>query len=100
MEVSTTVDGASATMALSGKLTVATAPLLEAAFAELPAGATDVVLDLSRLSYVASAGLRVIVSNDKALRKNGGKLRLAHPNDEVMGVLDTTGLVEILSIER
>ena len=100
MEISTAIEGASATMALVGKLTVATAPRLEAAFAELPEGITDVVLDLSALDYVASAGLRVVVSRDKALRKSGGNLRLVHPNEEVMDVFDTTGLVDILAIER
>lgn len=100
METATTIDGSSATIALVGNLTVATTPDLEAAFAELPEGVADITLDLSRLDYVASAGLRVIVSQAKKARENGGSVRLENPNDEVMEVLDVTGLVEILEITQ
>ena len=100
MELSTTIDGTNATIGLIGTLTVASAPSLEAAFADLPEDVTDVTLDLSELTYVASAGLRVIVSRDKQARQNGGSVRLAHPNDEVMEVLDVTGLVDILEIQQ
>ena len=100
MELSTTVEGASATVSLAGKLTVTTAPELEAALAELPDDAVDVTLDLENLEYIASAGLRVIVSADKSLRPRGGSLRLLHPNAEVMEVLGDTGLVGVLEVER
>ena len=100
METATTIDGSRATIALVGNLTVATTPDLEAAFAELPEGVADITLDLSRLDYVASAGLRVIVSQAKKARENGGSVRLENPNDEVMEVLDVTGLVEILEITQ
>ncbi len=98
MEIKTTVDGTSATIAPVGTLTVASSPDLETAFAGLPEDVVDVTLDVSDLSYVASAGLRVIVSEDKKMHKKGGSLRVAHPNDEVMEVLDVTGLVDILEI--
>lgn len=100
MELSTTIDGTSATISLVGTLTVASAPSLEAAFEELPDGVVDVVLDLSELTYVASAGLRVLVSRNKWAMQNGGSMRLANPNDEVVEVLDVTGLVDIFEIER
>ena len=98
MELSTTIDGTKATIALSGNLTVSTTPSLEAAFASLPEDVVDITLDLTNLSYVASAGLRVIVAQDKKAHQNGGLVRLANPNEEVMDVLDVTGLVDILEI--
>ena len=98
MELKTTIDGTSATIALVGTLTVASAPSLEAAFADLPEDVTDITLDLAELDYVASAGLRVIVSNDKKARQKGGVVRIANANEEVMEVLDVTGLVDILEI--
>ena len=100
MEVVTTIDGTSATVAIEGNLTVATAPALEAALEGLPEEVVDVVLDLAELGYVASAGLRVIVAKEKKVRQNGGALCLKNPNDDVMEVLDMTGLVDILRIER
>ena len=98
MELITTIDGTKATIALSGNLTVSTTPSLEAAFASLPEDVVDITLDLTNLSYVASAGLRVIVAQDKKAHQNGGLVRLANPNEEVMDVLDVTGLVDILEI--
>lgn len=98
MELTTTIEGPNATIALVGKLTVAAAPSLESAFAELPEDVVDIVLDLTDLDYVASAGLRVIVSRDKRARQNGGSVRLANPSGEVMEVFDATGLVDILEI--
>ena len=100
MEINTTIDGTSATVAVTGNLTVATAPNLEAAFAGLPGDVTDVTLNLSELDYVASAGLRVVVAQDKKMRQDGGSMRIANPNEEVMEVLDVTGLVDILEIVR
>ena len=100
MEIATTIDGQSATIALTGNLTVATTSSLEAAFKELPETVTDITLDLAELNYVASAGLRVIVSQDKKAHKNGGSMHLVNPNDEVMEVFDATGLVDILDITQ
>ena len=98
MEITTTIDGASATIAIVGNLTVATTPSLEAAFKELPKDVTNITLDLTKLEYVASAGLRVVVSQDKKAREKGGFVRIANPNEEVMEVFDVTGLVDILEI--
>ncbi len=98
MELTTAINNSSATIAVSGTLTVASAPSLEAAFAELPEEVIDVTLDFSELDYVASAGLRVIVSQNKKAFQKGGSLHIAHPNDEVMEVFDDTGLVDVLDI--
>lgn len=98
MEISTTIDGTSANLALNGNLTVATAPKLEAAFSDLPGDVVEITLDLTDLNYVASAGLRVIVSQDKKAHQNGGLIRIANPNEEVREVFDVTGLIDILEI--
>lgn len=100
MEISTTVDGTNATMAIVGTLTVASAPALEAAFADLPEEVSDLTVDLAELEYVASAGLRVIVAQAKNMPRSGGSMRITNPNDEVFEVFDVTGLVDILDIER
>ena len=100
MEANTVIEDTSATIALDGNLTVATAPDLEAAFVELPEDVVNVTLDLAELNYVASAGLRVIVAQDKKLHHKGGAIHLVNANDEVMEVFDVTGLVDILDIAQ
>ncbi|MBE6472611.1 MAG: STAS domain-containing protein [Coriobacteriaceae bacterium] len=98
MEINTKIGGTSATMSLAGTLTVASSPDLEAACESLPDDVVDITLDLTDLEYVASAGLRVIVTQVKKAQQRGGSMRLANPSAEVMEVLDVTGLVEILDI--
>lgn len=99
MEIAITQDGNKATLALDGKLSVATSPDLETAINNLPATTTDFVIDLTNLDYISSAGLRVLVSTEKTANQRGGKLVLRHPNDEVSEVFDMTGLADVFTIE-
>ena len=100
VEINTTIDGTSAIVAIVGNLTVATTPQLEAAFSDLPEDVADLILDLAELDYVASAGLRVLVSQAKAMQRKSGTMRITNPNEEVMEVFDVTGLVDILDIAQ
>lgn len=100
MEMQKLVDGAKATIVLSGKLTVQTAPELEEAIGSLASAVADVSIDLTDVEYVSSAGLRVLVGTEKLARSRGGQLRLLHPQDSVMEVFDMTGLSMVLTIER
>ena len=95
MEIKTTIDGTAATFAIAGKLTVQTAPELEAAIDAIPEEACDLIID-----YVSSAGLRVFVATDKLAVKRGGTFTLLHPCADVYDVLEMTGLVDIFTIER
>lgn len=99
MEIKVTQDGNKATIALDGKLSVATSPDLEAAVQGLPADTNEFVIDLTALEYISSAGLRVLVSTEKTAAKRGGKMLLLHPNDEVSEVFDMTGLADVFTIE-
>ncbi len=99
MEITTSIDGTKAAIEVVGKLTVATSPELEEAVHQLSDTATDFDIDLSRLEYISSAGLRVLVSTQKLAAQKGGELRLLHPTADVMEVFEMTGLSEVLTIE-
>ena len=99
MDIKTKVVEDKATIAVEGKLTVQSAPELEAAIGVLPASIMDVDIDLEDLDYISSAGLRVLVSAQKMLSQRGGTLRLLSPNDDVSDVFDMTGLSEVFTIE-
>ena len=99
MNISITQNGAEATLALEGKLSVATSPDLEAAINDLPESTTAFVIDLTNLDYISSAGLRVLVSTEKLATRRGGSMRLVHPNDEVTEVFEMTGLSDVFTIE-
>jgi anti-sigma B factor antagonist len=61
-------------------------------------GKTQIVLDLSKVEYMSSAGLRELVSAQKKLRNGRGDLRLAALSERVQEVLALAGLDEIFEI--
>ncbi len=61
-------------------------------------GNTQIVLDLSQVSYMSSAGLRELVSAFKKVRRISGDLRIAQPSSRVQEVLEMAGLDTIFQI--
>ena len=98
MNIQTIVDGKKGTLVLEGKLSVATSPDLESAINELPKDVNEFVIDLTKLDYISSAGLRVLVSTEKIANQRNGSMTLMHPNEEVSEVFDMTGLADVFTI--
>lgn len=86
-------------VAVKGRLDVNTAPTLEAEVAEDLAIFQEIHLDFTDLTYLSSAGLRVLLSFHKSVSQKGGKLVILHPCDEVMEILSMTGFADFLEIE-
>ena len=99
MEITITQDGNKATLVLDGKLSVATSPDLDTTINGLPESTSNFVIDLSKLDYISSAGLRVLVSTEKLAARRGGSMTLLHPNEEDSEVFEMTGLSEVFTIE-
>jgi anti-anti-sigma factor len=57
-----------------------------------------VLMDLSQLTFLSSAGIRVIIRCGKDLKKAGGELHLAAPQPRVMAVLTIAGLVPVFPL--
>jgi anti-anti-sigma factor len=86
-------------LSLSGKLDATTAKTFEdKILAEIEAGDRRLMIDLSQLAYVSSAGLRVILIAAKRLRSKDGKIALCSLQDHVQQVFDLSGFSSILSI--
>jgi len=87
-------------LSLSGRVDSGTAPDVQDRL--LPrvesAGTTPVLIDLSNLTYIASAGLRVLLMAVKRARAAGGGLHLAGPRDGVMTVLEVSGFTALFEI--
>lgn len=64
----------------------------------IDAGSKQIVLDLSQVSYMSSAGLRELVSAFKKARRVNGDLRIAQPSPRVQEVLEMAGLDTIFQI--
>jgi len=98
MTITKKQDGAHLEIALEGRLDTMTSPELEAELKTSMEGAEDLTLDFSRLEYISSAGLRVLLSAHKVMSRKGG-LTIKNVNDIVREVFDVTGFADILNIE-
>jgi anti-sigma B factor antagonist len=98
MNITNQREGNQLTVALEGKLDTASAPQLEAFIKEELSGVDLLVLDLAKLKYTSSAGLRTIVLAQKTMNKQG-KMILKNVGEDIMDVFDMTGLLDLLTIE-
>lgn len=98
MEIKKTLSGTSLTVEVSGRIDTTTAPQLDAELTASLTGITDLVFDLANVDYVSSAGLRVFLSAQKKMNKQG-TMTLIHVCSSVMEVFELTGFVDILTIK-
>jgi len=85
-------------IALEGRLDTTTAPQLEQELKSDLEGLSELTLDLEKLEYISSAGLRVLLSAQKVMSKQGA-MKLTHVNDVIMEIFEVTGFTDILTIE-
>lgn len=98
MTIQTVKEDAKVTLALEGRLDTITAPDLEKALNGLNGEMNELVFDFTSLDYISSAGLRVLLSEQKVLQKAGGKMYVKNVNDVIMEVFEITGFVDVLTI--
>ena len=98
MTINKTLNGTALEIALEGRLDTVTAPDLESVLKESLDSAETLVFDLSKLDYISSAGLRVLLSAHKIMSAKGG-MKVTHVNEIVQEVFEVTGFSDILTIE-
>jgi anti-sigma B factor antagonist len=86
------------TIALDGRLDVFGAGEIDAPFSAVAAANKGVIVDLSRVSFLASIGVRVLLNAAKVVRRRGGRLVLVHPVPDVERVLEVTGVGELMPV--
>ena len=91
-------NGASLTLFIEGRLDTTTAPELEAVIGDVE-GLEELTLDLSKLDYISSAGLRVLLSAQKKMNKQNGTMKVTGVNETVSEIFEVTGFSDILTIE-
>lgn len=98
MTINKTIEQTMLHLAPVGRLDTVTAPELEGLLDASLDGVTDLVIDCKELSYISSAGLRVLLKAQKLMSEKG-TMRLTGVNETIMEVLEITGFVDILTIE-
>ena len=100
MELATkTLDDGIMHVALSGRLDIAGTGAIENKFTfQTATKKTAVLVDMSEVTFIASIGMRLLLSNARAQEQRGGKIVLYNPQELVLDALQTAGFEQLISI--
>lgn len=98
LTINKTVENGKAILSPKGRLDTVTAPEMENAVKEVLPGIDELTLDFAKLEYISSAGLRVLLSAQKAMNTQG-KMTVVNVNGTIMEIFEVTGFSDILTIE-
>jgi anti-sigma B factor antagonist len=99
MEITTRDYKRSNVIRVTGRVDASTYSQLEEKLKEyIDSGQVHLVLEMDGTEYLSSAGARVLISAQKALKPRGGRLVLSQPSDRVREVLDLAGLDALFPI--
>lgn len=99
MEIKTERDGEKLTVTLIGKLDAVTAIELDKFMAQALDGVKNLTIDLKDLTYIASAGLRIMLKTQKRMN-NQGYMFVKNIQRDVRTVMDMTGFSRLLTLEE
>jgi anti-sigma B factor antagonist len=84
---------------LEGEVDVYTAPVLrQAILDQVEAGVRHLLIDLTRVEYLDSTGLGILIGGVKRLKEQGGSLRLVGPSARITRIFEITGLNKIFDV--
>lgn len=97
LNINKTVESGKTVLSLEGRLDTVTAPKLEDAIKKILPQTKDLTLDFMNLDYISSAGLRILLSAQKAMNSQG-EMKVTNVNETIMEIFDITGFSDILTI--
>ncbi|WP_458408124.1 STAS domain-containing protein [Anaerotignum sp.] len=97
MTIDKKIENEKITLMINGRLDTQTAPELEKEVEKLEENCKELILDMTELAYISSAGLRVLLKAQK-LMNTKGEMKLINVNESVMEVFEITGFLDILTI--
>ena len=92
------LDGGVMNLELDGSLDTNTAPGLLADLEPQLKNLSKLVLNCEKLSYISSAGLRVLLTFQQELEEQNKTMELHNVNELIRDVFDVTGFLDILTI--
>jgi len=96
MEIVKNINGEKCVVGLVGRLDTTTAPQLETELKDL-GGVKELEFDFTKLEYISSAGLRVLLAVQKVMNAQGS-MKICNVAPEIMEVFEITGFTDILTI--
>ena len=98
MKITKLPEGDKLTVKIEGRLDTTTAPELENELKASYEGVSEMLLDVSQMEYISSAGLRVFLSAHKTMSKQG-ILKVKGANPDIIEIFEVTGFSDILNLE-
>lgn len=98
MDIDKRLDGTKLEVILAGRLDTTSSPKLEAVLNDSLNGVTELVFDFSKLVYLSSSGLRILLAAQKTMNRQGSMI-VKHVNEVILEVFEVTGFSDILTIE-
>ena len=98
MNIRQTKNEKALTIAVEGRLDTMTAPELEEVLKNSLEGVEALTFDLEKLDYISSAGLRVLLSAQKTMNRQGS-MKVLHANEMILEIFEITGFSDILTLE-
>ncbi len=98
MKINKIINGAEVTVALEGRLDTTTSPELEADLKDTLVDVKSLIFDFEKLEYISSAGLRVLLSAQKVMNRQG-TMKVIHVSEIIQEIFEVTGFSDILTIE-
>ena len=98
LNINKTIENGKAAFSLEGRLDTVSAPELEAELKDALDGVSELTLDLEKLEYISSAGLRVLLAAQKEMNKRG-TMKVTHVGETIMEIFEVTGFSDILTID-
>ena len=99
MTIQTNRNGAITTLEIEGRVDTMTSPQLQQAVLQAFQGAEKVVLDFAKVTYISSAGLRVLLIGQKTAQSKHMSMVLTNVGETVKNVLDMVGFSPVMNIE-
>lgn len=99
LEIKKTFEETELAIKLIGRLDTTTAPNFEGELRKSINNVKKLIIDMGELEYISSAGLRVLLSAQKVMNKQG-EMIIRRANETIMEVFEVTGFIDILSIEE
>lgn len=99
LKITKNINGNTCTVSLEGKVDMTTSMQLEEELSPLVGTVDEIILDLSKLIYISSAGLRVFIATQKRM-KGTGRLVIKNVQTSVMEIFAVTGMEQVLTIEK
>lgn len=98
LNIDTNINNKELTVVLNGRLDTVSAPVLEGKLKTDIDSIESLVFDIKELEYISSAGLRVLLTAQKVMNKQG-KMVVKGANEVIMDIFEVTGFSDILTLE-